>query len=71
MQIGHLRGPRVEREDLVPILEKAFVAQVGDLKVGESGKDEGTTIEGRGEGFEGAKMGFDCRKGFVFDSLWD
>ena len=71
MQIDHLRGPRVEWEDLVPILEKAFVAKVGDLKVGESGEDKGATIEGREEGLEGAKMEFDCREGFLFDSLWD
>ena len=71
VQIGHLRGLRVEWEDLVPILEKAFVAQVGDLNVGESGEDEGATVEGRGEGLEGAKMGFECRERFLFDSLRD
>ena len=71
VQIDHLRGPRVEWEDLVPILEKIFVAKVGDLKVGESGKDEGATIEARGERLEGAKIGFDCQERFLFDSLWD
>ena len=45
MQIGHLRGPRVEWEDLVPILEKIFVAQVGDLNVGEFGKAEESALK--------------------------